>query len=120
MKAILAAEDQWIQQNPVFIIDQIKCRIIRNAMGALCGYVTVPYPLYYSHGKTKLQQLSVHGGITYSSFDDNGYRIGFDCNHATDWVPGIITNYYGEEADYRNLTFVKTNIQYLIDQILIK
>lgn len=59
------------------------CRIVRNPMGGLNGYVQVPINLrgldYEKIGVT------VHGGLTYGT-DAEGF-VGFDTLHAGDWWP---------------------------------
>lgn len=72
-----------------------------------CGYVRIPkgHELY---GKiyTYIENISVHGGLTYGGFDDDGeYWLGFDCNH---WLDNPIKN----DAEYTEDECLK-----LIDQI---
>lgn len=73
-------------------------------MGAWCGYVAVP-PGHLAHKMDDdelheiFPEISVHGGITYSSFhyengvldfaNKNDWVFGFDCCHAYDYWPGM-------------------------------
>lgn len=95
----------------------LPCLIVRNHMGALCGYVGVSegHPLY---GKRYHQiNLEVHGGgLTFSNpcapdpdetrdichspgsgEPDHVWWFGFDCAHAFDLSPAI--RKYVEEAE---------------------
>ena len=50
-----------------------------------CGYVRIPegHP-FYKKDYGDLPWLSVHGGLTYSRMEKDGWTIGFDCNHYDD------------------------------------
>lgn len=80
------------------------CLIVRNRMGALCGYVGVPktHPSFekdYDH-----VDVEVHGGLTFADHchagvdesrgichkadgDDHVWWLGFDCAHSGDLCP---------------------------------
>jgi hypothetical protein len=99
---------QWLDENTGY-----PCLIVRNALGALCGYVGVPagHPAYghpydeYDGDGPCLGNLAIHGGLTFSGFcaqgpkessichevepgeDDHVNWFGFDCNHAGDLAP---------------------------------
>ena len=70
------------------------CRLARNPLGALCGYVALPagHPwngLDYDHAD--LAGVMVHGGLTYAGHAVAGspaWWLGFDCAHAGDLMPG--------------------------------
>src|SRR4051812_17731696 len=83
----------------------LACLIVRNAMGALCGYVGVPkgHPAYgKEYGSV---DVDVHGGLTFSDKcsesssecggichvapegEDDVWWLGFDCAHYMDLVP---------------------------------
>lgn len=85
----------------------LPCLIVRNQMGALCGYVGVPegHP-WYRKGFYDLDEISVHGGPTFTGHcteggeedhsichvpdpgePDNVWWVGFDCHHAYDVGP---------------------------------
>lgn len=117
---------QWID-----IETDLDCLIVRNDMGALCGYVGVTegHPLY---GKDYNDtDFSVHGGITYSNFcnghichvpepgrSDKVYWFGFDCCHAFDLLPSSLA--YSNPPDsyiYRDIEYVKEECSKLAKQL---
>jgi hypothetical protein len=106
---------------PPFEVCGYLCEIKRHdRLGHLCGYVTVPFG-HPAHALTYfdplLEGIDVHGGLTYS---DNG-KHGFDCAHAGDYVPSVMTELAAighksavpvfEEEDYKTLGFV-------VDQVI--
>jgi hypothetical protein len=48
-----------------------------------CGYVKIPqgHPFHGKHYDEINHYISVHGELTYSSEEEDGYWIGFDTNH---------------------------------------
>lgn len=112
---------------------------LRGPMGTWCGYVAVP-PGHPMHGKSSggiVDELDVHGGITYANKCD-GHRIchvpkpgepadvwwlGFDCGHAFDIVPRLnefsSRDYQraGLEITYKDLAYVQAEIAKLADQL---
>lgn len=117
------------------------CLIVRNEVGALCGYVGIStqHPLY---GKDYDDAgLSIHGGLTFAAScdhsdeatgichvpaagePDNIWWFGFDCAHAFDRMPGIeaIEAKLGETAIrgciYRDLAYVTAECQSLSKQL---
>jgi hypothetical protein len=90
---------QWIDPKT-----GLPCLVVRNDMGALCGYVGVPrgHP-WYEKGYDSIDPYpSVHGGLTYASRcygkichevepgePDDVWWLGFDCAHAGDVTPAI-------------------------------
>jgi hypothetical protein len=93
---------QWVDEATGF-----DALIVRNMMGALCGYVGVPptHPLYgKDYDDQVLENVDVHGGLTYANpcmkddpdgvchvpepgRPDDVWWFGFDCAHAWDVVP---------------------------------
>jgi len=77
--------------------------IVRNHMGALCGYAAVP-PGHPLHGRDPGDlDVTCHGGLTYGEKcrgpichvpapgePDDVWWFGFDCAHAFDQVPGLM------------------------------
>lgn len=67
----------------------LHCVVIAQDMGFRCGYVAVPegHPWYNLDCKY-LEDVDVHGGVTYSGFghpiDSGEFFIGFDCAHSGD------------------------------------
>lgn len=122
---------QWIHAG-------LDCLIVRNDMGALCGYVGVPngHPL---HGKDydqahDLAEIDVHGGLTYArdcagkichvpeqGRPDHVWWLGFDCAHLGDFVPSSNSlRSFGlsrrRDEVYRDLAYVKAEVERLADQ----
>ncbi len=114
-----------------FYYKNIRCLILRDpSMLHLCGYVDLPkeVPIY---GKSSDEiRVYAHGGINWSEKTEDGFwRIGFDCMHGNDLVPGHI--FHLDENDpltfafrnmhsndtYRDMEFVETNLISLVDQI---
>lgn len=113
----------------------LPCLIVRNRLGALCGYVgvTEEHPWFkrdYFHDIEKL--VEVHGGITYSAFcqeDEDGichipdegepdrvWWFGFDCAHYGDDYPKDKPSSSG--SVYRNVEYVQGEILSMARQIL--
>lgn len=104
---------QWLDE-----ATGLPCLIVRNRVGALCGYVGVPrsHPAYgLDYGKVhdlfpdydEDGALEVHGGLTFSNRcahgpeedsichvvepgePDDVWWLGFDCAHGFDYCPAI-------------------------------
>lgn len=110
----------------------LHCLIVRNSMGALCGYVGVPasHPLHGVGYDEVSIDARVHGGLTYSDRcdprgeEDPGSHIchvpepgdpddvwwfGFDCSHYGDYMPApgyAMLN----SGRYRNVEYVRGEI----------
>lgn len=94
-----------------------------HGSGHLCGYVGV-HDSHPFHGKDyddeALQEIDVHGGLTYSSDSGPGQEpdgfwwFGFDCAHAGDLAPGMATILKGT---YRNLAYVQDECAKLAKQL---
>jgi len=105
-------EGPWLREpDKVQWLDEetgLPCIILRNRMGAWCGYVgvSVEHPAYLAHYDDV--DVEVHGGLTYANTcqphapadeghaichlvedgeDDNVFWLGFDCSHAWDLSP---------------------------------
>ena len=92
-------------------------QIIRNFMGALCGYLVIPksHPYFNSHE----YGVDVHGGITYEEelFKQDDIMIGFDCNHVGDASPYMIGMKHTSPSDiYRDIAYVKAQVASLAKQ----
>lgn len=114
----------------------LDCLAIRNkTMGFWCGYVGLKsgHPLYGKH-YSDILEIDAHGGLTYSDFcqgeichfNDNQeehklYWLGFDCAHAWDQYPlsQEILGFKDELSMYRDLTYVKTEVENLALQLSI-
>lgn len=126
-------------------ISGLPCLIVRNPMGALCGYVGVGsrHPAY---GKFYDDvDVRVHGGLTFSDFcqeggkichkvspgeDDNVWWLGFDCAHGGDLLPSMLSlrkrhpelkalasGTFCRPDTYRNISYVKEQNQMLALQL---
>jgi len=121
----------------------LPCLIVRNPLGALCGYVGVDkkHPFYGKHYNDV--DVSVHWGLTFSdscgTWKDDGQGIchipdknephhvwwlGFDCLHSGDTSPGMMVSLrlismpiIRDFEEYRNINFVKEQISLLAKQI---
>lgn len=77
----------------------LDCLIVRNHLGALCGYVGVPEEhRFYGKHYDQMLAVDVHGGLTYADecnghichdADNRVWWLGFDCAHLHDLVPGM-------------------------------
>ena len=97
----------------------IDCSILRNTMLALCGYITLtPDNTLYGIGYDDLD-LHAHGGLTYNSYDEDNWIIGFDCAHYQDLCPYYILkdDYdFGQRGTYRDMKYVKSECENLAEQ----
>lgn len=107
----------------------LVCLIVRNPLGALCGYVAVPDGhVYFQKRHGDIDDVSVHGGLTYSDFcqgdichvpapgeSDHVWWLGFDCAHYADCVPAMMR--CGLDGIYRDIEYVKDECRYLAAQI---
>lgn len=86
-----------------------ECETWRHpSLGHWCGYVIVPNAELLAPFRNKeyddLEIPGAHGGITYHE----GCKVGFDCSHADDMVPGFQRDAYSDFGEtYKTLTFVK-------------
>ena len=86
---------EWIQEPSGY-----KCRIKRNPItGTLCGYVGIPKGhTFWGEGydedrneELNAIQEDVHGGLTYSKEESDGYwYFGFDTAHIDDFAPKMV------------------------------
>ena len=110
------------------------CLIVRNRLGALCGYVGLPknHRLYGKHyGELN---VGVHGGLTFSDrcvegateeegichtngIADDVWWLGFDCSHYRDKLP-MHGSVFDSESEYRNFDYVKKEVEHLADQLI--
>lgn len=117
----------------------LPCLIVRNRMGALCGYVAVERGHQAYRKDQDDIEVYVHGGLTYSDLC-NGHIchtpepgkpadvwwLGFDCNHYLDWSPRSAT-YERDRGDscfkrqheeiYRNVAYVQDECASLAKQL---
>lgn len=127
---------------------KLPCLIVRNQLGALCGYVGVFKGHPYFEKEYRDINCEVHGGLTFSDFcephpenkehgichivsegeDDHVWWLGFDCAHADDIVPSYfeakksipaLTFFMGEYGEaYKNIDYVKNECRELAEQLV--
>jgi hypothetical protein len=108
----------------------LLCLIVRSdSTGALCGYVGVP-PGHPWHGKHNDNiEASVHGSLTYADRcadaichvpmageSDDVWWVGFDCAHAYDTMPGMMSSRLLGLTEYCDLAYVKDQVEKLAEQ----
>lgn len=81
---------------------EVSCIAIRNDNECWCGYV------YYQGRQFNVDDILVHGGITYHGPD----TVGFDCNHYNDYCPR-----WPHSGTYRTFSYVKQEVKYMAEQI---
>jgi hypothetical protein len=113
----------------VWVSDGIDCMIVRNGMGAWCGYVGLP-PAHPDHGKEYMEVLGeydVHGGLTFASAcggkichvpepgrPTHVWWLGFDCNHSCDAAPD--QGFWDSWGTYRTQDWVMDEVGRLAAQ----
>lgn len=118
----------------------LPCLIVRNSMGALCGYVGVSegHPLFGLDYSSTEADIEVHGGLTFSDRcrpgsdegrgichvpeagePDHVWWLGFDCNHSGDESPDSIARGWRSEwfASYKPLAYVQGECRSLAAQL---
>lgn len=116
----------------------LPCLIVRNRMGALCGYVAVDstHRLYRTDYDRIDADIDVHGGLTYSDAcqgaichvpepgkPDDVWWFGFDCLHSGDVAPDDVApdmlTRTGRDwhARYRNVAYVRRECERLAAQL---
>jgi hypothetical protein len=98
------------------------CRIRRNPVGALCGYVGVDSSSQYWQLEYDDVDVTIHGGLTYSSHEEGSHEhwfLGFDCAHYGDLTPTVINVLPSrlETDTYRDLEYVRQQCIYLAWQL---
>jgi hypothetical protein len=124
---------QWVDR-----ATGMPCLIVRNGLGALCGYAGVSpgHPLH-GHGYDMVEEVSVHGGLTFADScqptTDEAHGIchipepgtphdvwwfGFDCAHLGDVVPGMPSlSRELERGKYRDVAYVAHQVTQLAAQL---
>ncbi len=118
--------------------EQYPCLMVRNEVGAWCGYVGVP-PGHPWHGKSADDvHATVHGGVSYADSchgrvchvpgpgdAHDMWWVGFDCMHHRDSWPGreIIAREIGLRrpgeplgGSYKAIPYVRTEVESLAIQ----
>lgn len=94
------------------VLDGFNVVIKRVGGLHLCGYVEIPCGLIFDK-----EAIDCHGGVTFSNsdiddFPTNGYYIGFDCGHASDWNPA-----FWQEGTYKDTGFVLGELWKITQQL---
>lgn len=94
---------QWVDAET-----DLDCMMLRNRMGAWCGYVGVPFEHKLHGADYDDVNVDVHGGLTFASLCDEGHGedaichvpapgrpadvwwFGFDCGHWMDVMPLMV------------------------------
>lgn len=109
----------------------LDCMIVRNALGAWCGYVGLP-PEHPHHGMSyndiPWNAYDVHGGLTFTDScgghichvpepgrPHNVWWLGFDTNHGCDRAPLDLVHYAGT---YKTQEYVVREVTKLALQAL--
>lgn len=97
------------------------CRIKRQSLGHLCGYVQVPMEL----AAADYESFDVHWGVTYAGCGHpdvvgspkDKFWIGFDCAHAGDYVPFAVGDRFcTPNEEYRTIGYVRLHVEKLAKQ----
>ena len=109
----------------------LKFRVIRMSWGIWNGYVILPKGhIFYGKniGDKEIEDLKVHGGVTYTDSGgndwskDNDWIIGFDTDHRYDFSPDSRIRNFNIFLDgcknYKNHAYVVQETKNLIDSIL--
>lgn len=94
-----------------------RCTITMHPeLGTLCGYIDVP-PGHPWWGRKGLDEIVVHGGVTWVGANGPDWRIGFDCAHAGDGMP-LVDHMLPPHlrAPVRGVTFVREQCRLLAVQ----
>jgi hypothetical protein len=120
-------------------VTKLPCLIVRNKLGALCGYAGVnsAHPYYgLSYSDDAVAWIRVHGGLTFSDRcqhgsppdrgichvvqpgeDDNIWWFGFDSSHLGDYSPSLCASSLEQGGIYRNLTYLIHQVKSLALQL---
>lgn len=122
---------QWVDEET-----DLDCLIVRNRLGALCGYVGVPegHPYFGLHYRDV--PVHVHGGLTFARTCADGddvqdvchvpepgrpehvWWLGFDCSHFGDCIPAMPEIYRSTilKVEYRDIAYVQNECRELARQ----
>ena len=145
VKLQLYGYGEWIDEPDELRFEHngIKCLILRNDMGALCGYCQLPEGHKYYEKDYNDILYEAHGGLTFSGDREklglDGFWIGFDCAHSHDITPSCesflkqirasLSNKIRDlakildsspifERTYKNMAYVEKECRKLAEQII--
>lgn len=102
----------------------LTCHLTRNTMGSWCGYVTVPAGhILFGMPFDVLEDVGVHGGLSYAAREGDGWAFGFDCSHHGDITPSMRTDTHKTvvelwgDAIYRTREWTKDETHRLAEQL---
>lgn len=123
----------WLEESDYeeFFYRGIECVVMRVInLKTLCGYIGIEEG--HKHYKKEYFDFKVHGGITYSGTSlPNGTKsgkwwLGFDTMHSGDLIPlfcdsvsGYPNLFFVNGPVYRDINYVKEQLENLVDQVLI-
>lgn len=99
----------WGQMLTHADLDKVENQLLKTdstfremANGHHCGYVETDLEL----SEDEIDNVAVHGGITYNESTTDGYKYGFDCAH------------YQDTIAYWNIERVAKETEHLADMLL--
>lgn len=97
----------------------LPCVIIRTGLGHLCGYVGVLPDHPHATGMRNINDLSVHGGVTWDKKGEENdlFWIGFDCGHSGDKSPKMEHRHAPYNGTYREIFYLQEETQSLAKQL---
>jgi hypothetical protein len=108
----------------------LPCFLLRNTMGAWCGYAGVPpaHPFSGLPYDDMNEAVNVHGGLTYSgecdpplchAGDEAVWWFGFDTAHAWDLVPALRFHLAVDCGEvYRSVDYAMRQTRLLAEQLV--
>lgn len=127
---------QWLDEDTHY-----PCLILRNSVGALCGYIGVPptHPAYGKRHDIVDEDVRIHGGLTFGGDSrsdpvsrwyevepgesDDFYWLGFHCAHMGDRCPKLEIHVVAPRATapvpstYRDIKYVAEQCRLLAAQL---
>lgn len=128
-------EYPWVLEPDFFLAEVLHAGVVyslivrRHKFGHLTGYVGAPEEVFKQWSKDFLDNLDVHGGLTYggSGPDDEAYPgyhyVGFDCAHSDDITPWTLRDLTTwdrvfEEGTYKTVSYVLSGVLDVLTQLL--
>lgn len=93
----------------------MQCCVLRHTtLGHWCGYVLIPQDMLE---QINLDDIKMHGGMTFDRIHKGDLWIGFDCGHSWDISPHTKAR-YAPDAYYRDFAYVTKQVRGIVDQIM--
>lgn len=107
---------EWVYKSTSGV--EYLCKIKRNKhIKHLCGYVVLTKDNKFYGKDYDYIPVQVHGGLTFSDEVDGEWLIGFDCAHHGDITPGCGYEHLDYMGTYKDMDFVKSECESLVEQI---